>query len=414
MKSLFRPEAVDHSTRRLAGEVLLAAPLSAKFVGLTLAGIVLAAAAFAGLATYACTANLSGWLLPDQGLIRAAAPAGGYIQKLFVKEGDAVVKGQRLAEIALAAETEGGNAGETHARGLQQEMEALKARNAAAIARLNAETGQTRVRIANLGGELQQAQAQVALQERRLKLAQTQSRAAEELAARGTLSARDLEQRQSAALSIDLELAGLRRQVASIQREIADGNSRLTTIPIEIQAAQADLLSAEAGLKERISDAEARHAVFVLAPMGGRIAVLPVASGQPVAAGATLAVMTPEGGRLEAELLAPSRAIGFIQEGQDVQLQLHAFPYQRFGTLPGKVKTVSGTVLGPSDISIPGLTFHEPVFRVRVSLAAEEIVAYGRHQSLQPGMLLAAGIVLDRQSLLRWLFDPLYAVSRKS
>jgi membrane fusion protein len=414
MKGLFRPEAVAHSTRRLAGEVLLAAPLPAKLIGLALAGIVLAAALFASIATYARTASLSGWLIPDRGLIRAAAPATGLIQAVLVAEGDIVPQGHRLAQIAVAAEIEGGNAGEAHARGLQQETAALKARKVAAIARLEAEAELTRMRIASLEQELQHAGTQVALDERRLRLAQTQAGAAEQLAAKGTLSARDLEQRQSAELATGLELAGLRRQVSALQREIADGKGRLAAIPIEIEAARADSLSAEANLSERTSDAETRHRVFVVAPMGGKIAALPVASGQPVTAGATLAVLTPRDGKLEAELLAPSKAIGFIKEGQDVHLQLQAFPYQRFGTLAGKVKSVSGTVLGPADVSIPGLQIHEPVFRVRVSLAAGEIVAYGEHHALQPGMLLTAEVVLDRQSLLRWLFDPLYAVSRKT
>ncbi len=381
---------------------------------MTLAGIILAAALFAGFATYARTASLSGWLIPDRGLIRAVAPATGLIQSVLVTEGDLVPQDQRLAEIALAAETIEGNAGASHVNGLRQEMEALKARKAATIARLKTETEQIRVRIANLERELQQAKAQVTLEERRLKLAQTQSAVAQQLASKGTVSARDLEQRQSTALAIDVEIAGLQRQVEALQREIADGKGRLAAIPIEMEAAQADSLSAEASLKQRTSDAEARRAVYVLAPTGGRIAALPVASGQPVAVGATLAVMTPNDSRLEAELLAPSRAIGFIREGQEVRLQLQAFPYQRFGTLVGKVKTVSGTVIGPSDVSIPGLSIQEPVFRVRVSLAAEEIVAYGQHHALQPGMLLIAQVVLDRQSLLRWLFDPLYAVSRRT
>jgi membrane fusion protein len=414
MKSLFRPEAIAHNTRRLAGEVLLAAPMSTKLIGLVLAGLVLTAALFAGYATYARTASLNGWLIPDRGLIRAAAPSTGLIQKVLVVEGQVVPQGQRLAEIALAAETKEGNAGESHARSLQEEVNALKARKAAAIARLQADADLTRSRIANLGRELQQAEAQVSFQERRLKLAQKQADAAEQLASNGTLSSRDLEARQSALLAIELELAGLRRQVAGLQREIGDGKAKLAGIPIEIQAANADSASAEASLKERTNEAEAHRAIFVIAPMGGRIAALPLASGQPITAGGTLAVMTPADGHLEAELLAPSRAIGFIREGQEVRLQLHAFPYQRFGTLKGTVKTVSGTVLGPSDISIPGLTVHEPVFRVRVSLPAEEIVAYGQHQALQPGMLLTAEVVLDRQSLLRWLFDPLYAVSRKT
>src|SRR5271165_5910786 len=178
--SLFRPEAVEHSTRRLKGEVLLAAPLPAKLVGLVLAAITIAAALFAGFATYARTASLSGWLVPDKGLIRAAAPATGLIQKLLVTEGDVVPQGRRLVQIALAAETEGGNAGEAHARGLQEETAAQKARHAAVIARLDAETAQLRTRITNLEGELQQAGNQVTFQDKRLKLAQKQAAAIED------------------------------------------------------------------------------------------------------------------------------------------------------------------------------------------------------------------------------------------
>ncbi len=141
MNSLFRPEAVAHNTKRLAGEVLLAAPLPAKVVGVTLSGLVLAAALFAGFASYARTATLSGWLIPDKGLIRAAAPATGLIQSVLVSEGEVVPQGRRLAEIALSAETKEGNAGESHARSLQEETMALKAHKAAAVARLNAEVG---------------------------------------------------------------------------------------------------------------------------------------------------------------------------------------------------------------------------------------------------------------------------------
>ena len=34
---------------------------------------------------------------------------------------------------------------------------------------------------------------------------------------------------------------------------------------------------------------------------------------------------------------------------------LQAFPHQRFGTVKGAIKTISRTVLGPTEISIPGL-----------------------------------------------------------
>ena len=125
-------------------------------------------------------------------------------------------------------------------------------------------------------------------------------------------------------------------------------------------------------------------------------------------------MIIPSGSQLQAELLAPSRAIGFVRPGQDVELSLQAFPYQRFGTVRGTVRTVSSTVLGPSDVGFPGLDIREPVFRIRVSLSRDTMNAYGQSVPMQPGMLVSAEIVFEHRSLLRWLFDPIYAVSKRA
>jgi membrane fusion protein len=334
------------------------------------------------------------------------------IASLLVAEGDAVVEGQRLAEIRVAAEIAGGNAGVAMAEALRDEAAAIRARGEAQIAKLEAEGPQAQTRLGSMRIELEYLEEQTTLQESRIAIADTAASEVEG-ASPGSISKREIEQRRSAALQARQEFVTLRRQAASLKREIADLAARLTVIPIEIASTRADTQAAGAGLTERASEAEQRHAVFVLAPVAGRVAALPVAAGQPLAANATLAVITPLAGNLEAELLAPSRAAGFIEVGQEVRLQLQAFPYQRFGTVRGTVKTVSTTVLGPSEISIPGLTIQEPIFRVRVALEREAIDAYGKSYPLQPGMLLSADIVFDRRNLLQWLFDPLYAVRRR-
>jgi membrane fusion protein len=161
-------------------------------------------------------------------------------------------------------------------------------------------------------------------------------------------------------------------------------------------------------------DAEQRYSQFIVAPIGGRVAALPVSTGQTIAANATIAVIIPKGGQLEAELLAPSRSIGFIKPGQEVQLSLQAFPFQRFGTVPGKIRTVSTTVLAPNEVVIQGLSIQEPVYRIRITMSRDTIHAYGEAIPMQPGMLVSAEIVFDRRSLLQWLFDPIYAVARRS
>jgi membrane fusion protein len=103
-----------------------------------------------------------------------------------------------------------------------------------------------------------------------------------------------------------------------------------------------------------------------------------------------------------------------MRPGQEVQISLQAFPYQRFGTVPGAIRTVSTTVLAPNEVPIQGLNIQEPVYRLRVTMSREVVMAYGETIPMQPGMLVSADIVFDRRSLLEWLFDPIYAVRRRA
>jgi membrane fusion protein len=415
MSELFRHEAVFHATRRrLSGSVVLATPLSVRFLGLFLAGIVLTAAIFVSMATYARKATVTGWLVPDQGLIRATASSAGFILTMGVKEGDRIERGAKLAEIRIAADTATGNVGEQAIHQLRTEAEAARAKAESQIERLDAESRQAVARLEKLRGELQQVQIQAELQERRLALARQEAGRSDELASRGLLALRDRDARRAAALSAEQEMGTQRRQISSSEREIADVTARMSAIVIEKMTASAESRAAEASLEQRMNDAEARRVQFVLSPVAGRVAALPVAAGQPVSPGATVAVVIPEGARLEAELLAPSSAAGFIRPGQETRLMLQAFPHQRFGTLKGDIRAISRTVLGPTEISIPGMKIEEPVFRVRVNLAHENIQAYGETIPLQPGMLLTADVVFDRRSLIQWLFDPLFAVAQRS
>jgi membrane fusion protein len=415
MTDLFRREAIFHATQqRLSGPVVLATPLSARCLGAVMAAIVLGAVIFVSMASYARKATVTGWLVPDQGLIRATASSGGFILSLGVKEGDRIEQGAKLAEIRIAADTAAGNVGEQAIAQLRAEAEAAKAKAQSQIERLDAESVQAAARLGKLRDELHEVQMQAELQDQRVHLARQEAKRSEDLASRGLLSLRDRDARRGAVLSAEQEMATQRRLISSTERDIADVTARLSAIVIEKATAAAESRAAEANLEQRMNDAEAHRVQFVLSPVAGRVAALPVAAGQPISPGGTVAVVIPDGARLEAELLAPSSAAGFIRPGQETRLMLQAFPHQRFGTVKGSIKTISRTVLGPTEISIPGLKIEEPVFRVRVALAREDIHAYGEAIPLQPGMLLTADVVFDRRSLIRWLFDPLFAVAERS
>ncbi|WP_425543704.1 HlyD family efflux transporter periplasmic adaptor subunit [Rhodanobacter caeni] len=134
--------------------------------------------------------------------------------------------------------------------------------------------------------------------------------------------------------------------------------------------------------------------------------------GQMVSAGQSLLSILPAGSALQAQLLVPSRAIGFIDPGSKVVLRYEAFPYQKFGQQYGEVADVSRGALGASDIAaLIGQQSQQPLYRVQVTLDRSFVLAYGRREALKPGMALQADILMDRRRLLGWVFEPLYGMA---
>jgi len=67
-----------------------------------------------------------------------------------------------------------------------------------------------------------------------------------------------------------------------------------------------------------------------------------------------------------------------------------------------------------SDVAVPSGQQGQDrraVFLVRVKLDSPNVKAYGTEIPLRPGHTLTADIEIDRRSLLRWMFDPLFAFS---
>ncbi len=411
---LFRKQAVDHVTRgRLDGSVVLAVPLSVRLLGLLAALIVAGVTLFAATASYARRETAPGWLTPDQGVLRAAAVQGGRIEALLVQEGDLVAAGQPLARLAIDAELEDGDAGSRILAALESQAAAARQAAEAEIARIEREAERRRTSLDGLQRERRGVTEQISLQREEIALAQGQIDRAETLAARGFLSERELDDRRQRLLAARQSMALLERTRAGLDRQISDAEAAIQSAPLEIQEARARASAAAASLDERLTQQSLRTAYVVAAPGPARVAALPGRPGQTLAPGAPVAVLVPEGGHLVAELYLPTRAVGFIEPGQEVRLRVEAFPHQRFGTVSARVTAVSRTVLAPSEAAIPGLAIQEPVFRVEAALDRELIEAYGQALLLQPGLMVSADIVIDRRNLIEWLFDPLFAAGRR-
>jgi membrane fusion protein len=116
--------------------------------------------------------------------------------------------------------------------------------------------------------------------------------------------------------------------------------------------------------------------------------------------------IVPGDSPLQAELFISARAIGFVEVGQDVRLLFDSFPYQRFGTYHGRITKVSQTVLLASDVASP-IELKEPAYTATVALDRPDVTANGKKIPLQPDMSLKADIILEKRTLVDWIFTPL-------
>jgi membrane fusion protein len=120
---------------------------------------------------------------------------------------------------------------------------------------------------------------------------------------------------------------------------------------------------------------------------------------------------------MQAHLLAPSSAIGFIQPGERVLLRYSAFPYQKFGEYGGTVVSVSHAALSADEVQglmsgAPPTGQAGPFYRVIVEPDAQSVKIYGETRAVPASMQVQAYALLDRRPLYQWILSPLYDLAR--
>ena len=190
---------------------------------------------------------------------------------------------------------------------------------------------------------------------------------------------------------------------------------QLTQLPLTTAAKLDGLRGQIAQNEEALAQSEADRATVLLAPSDGVVSMVLIQSGQAVSTGQSLLAMVSKKSHLQAQLLVPSSAIGFVHVGSDVVLHYQAFPYEKFGVQHGTVASISRSALTPSEITV--LLGQQPppeaLYRVEVRLAAQRIQAYGALQQLKPGMILDADMLLDKRRMIEWIFEPLYGMGHR-
>lgn len=410
MSNLFRKEAIEHQGQKLDGEVTIATHLSFNWILALILLIVVVGATYLVVGEYHRKEIVSGYLRPTEGLSKIYPLGQGVIDEVFVEEGETVEKGQLLARIRMERIlTSGSDMNEAILSELIKQKDILHRNlsNQAALAKVQSEKLVSQIN--NTEFQLSQAKKQLSLLKERVSLSENRLKDTQALIEKGFASQSDLESVRDTLLAIQQQAEDLEGRVLSQNESLSQLKFEKQQLPFNQQDAESQLRSQLANINQQITQASAQQSYDVRSNRSGRVSGLMVKPGMIAQSTTPLMTILPIEAALEAVLLVPSRAFGFVQQGQNTRIRYQAFPYERFGIYHGNIESVSKSILLPNEVNLP-VALREPVYQVVVELKEQNAKAYGASVPLQAGMLLEADIMVDSRTLFEWLFEPLYTI----
>jgi hemolysin D len=378
-------------------------------------------------------ASAQGKLIPADNvkLVQPAEP--GTVRAILVRDGQAVHKGQPLVELdptVSGAEAE-------QARSALQTAELDAARARAVLGALDghglafvappgtpARVEQTQRQLANatlLGIQASiagttsdkkaafaaraEAAGQAAKLTETLPLLDEQIAANESLLAMGFVSKLKViemrRQRLSTARDRDIALQTIQRMNAQMASTGSDGTRNRAEARARVLS---DLAKAESDAslrrEELIKSSRKSSLQRLLAPVNGTVAQLAVHTvGGVVESTKPIMVIVPSDGALVVEAKVLNKDMGYVAIGDMVAVKLEAFPFTRFGTIPGRIETVGSDAVEDEKLGL--------VYTVRVRLGRASVDRGDKTVPLTPGMAVTTDIRTGRRTILSYLVSPI-------
>ena len=404
---MFRQEAIDALREKFLGEATIARPLPMWAMTLLAVGAAALMIAVAIWGQYTRRERVDGFLQLDVGAAKVSITDAGRVTELLVKEGQEVKAGEPMLRLSLDRSTASNLSASAMATGelsqrrgsLEKEQEQIRE---LAVQQLQ----QVKKRIDDIKREITQIEQEIKLQGQRVASAKEQAKRFQQLAKEKFVSDIVARQKQDDATDQEIRVQTLKRQKSTLERDLSTAQLEEPAIALRARSQEEQKTREISVVQQSLTQEETKRDTVIQAPITGIVTNIAIASGQSVTADSPFATILPAGSKLQAEMLVPTRAIGFVTKGKDVVMRYEAFPFERFGQYHGVIAEVSQTVWSPGD-KIGPLAVREAAYRIIVKLDKQTVSAMGQEIPLRSGMLVNADILLDKRSLLEWVFEPL-------
>ncbi len=238
--------------------------------------------------------------------------------------------------------------------------------------------------------EMEGAIATINQAEKRLKEQQSSyRRLQEQLQSDKTQSQSRLNEKQNNQRSLE-ESAKL--ALLATQKQLKDAEGQLKILKTEMAQTQTQIQTLTRQLKERT----------IIAPEKGTLFQMPVKTAKAyLQTGQLVAQLAPQGSPLTLRAQMPSQNSGFLKVGQPVKLKFDAYPFQTYGTVPGRLVFVS-----PNSKNIETAQGKVQVFDIEVRPDQTEIRGNGKSIALTAGQSATAEVIVRQRNVIDFLLDP--------
>lgn len=190
--------------------------------------------------------------------------------------------------------------------------------------------------------------------------------------------------------------------VASALREIDAAMARSRAEVVRLVSEQLDEAERRrAALSQEVIKAETRlKAHTLMAPIDGVVQQLAVHSiGAIVTPAQALLVVVPDTEQVEVEALVANKDAGFVTEGQHAEVKLDAYPFTRYGTVPGRVRRLSRDAVADERQGL--------VFRAAVDIDRPFLEWNGGRLPIGPGLATTVEIKTGSRRVIEYVLSPL-------
>lgn len=228
----------------------------------------------------------------------------------------------------------------------------------------------------------------------------------------GGVTKTELLDKQNELNSIKQDLETQRIRVQQSREELTEASKNLDAFRQERKKTiLADIVEREKMITELESQLTKAEKIFELqkiySPVDGY--VLAMASqtvGGVVTPTQPLVTIVPDNTALIVEANALNTDIGFLKVGQPVEIKFDTFPFQKYGTIKGELKSIS-----PDAFNDPN---RGSVYRIRVKLNKTAIDIDGKEASVMPGMTVTSEIKIGKRRIIEFFLSPVVKYAKES